>query len=95
MIHLDHRSRLVHPNEGNMRKHASTLLYSSGYNKRPLSGKLWGSSFFHNYENWEGQDQVFVNLVPKRSSSVEHLSHSEFDMTDREEMHEQGFEAFL
>lgn len=63
MIHLDHMSRLVHPTEGNIWKHASTLLYSSGYNKRPWSAKLRGrGSFFHNYEIWEGQEQGISKL---------------------------------
>ena len=56
---------------------------------------MGGVHFFIIMKSGKIKTKVFVNLVPKRSSSVEHLSHSEFDMTDREEMHKQGFEAFL
>lgn len=51
--------------------------------------------FFIIMKSGKVKTKVLVNLMPKRSSSVEHLSHSEFDMTVVEEMHEQGFEAFL
>lgn len=50
----------------------------------------WGGvHFFIIMKSGQVNTKVLVNLMPKRTSSVEHLSHSEFDMTVVEEMHEQ------